>query len=380
MGIHYYTEGFLQAGVQLSMLAMNTARHKVNINKLPELYSRLQHFETVDTDNRIKPYDAFINLFKQMSYHIDRFITDEYKNALIKMLHKEDFAIVQLEGLFLVPYIPIIRQFSRAKISIRLHNIEHKIWERLASGAKNPLKKMYLNLLVKRLKKYEITHLNDYDLVLPISEEDEQLYRELGGKKPVFLHPFGIDVHKIPFCPSDNEPLSLYHIGAMDWMPNQESVNRLIEDIMPLVNQQLPDLKLYLAGRYMPDYYLNNHWKNIEVAGEVRDAQAFETNKSILIVPLISGGGVRIKIFQGMAMGKTIITTNVGIEGIKAINGKHVLLANTPEEFAQQIKNVVTHPEKIKQIGAAARMLIEDKYDRTKLIKALLDRYEELIN
>jgi polysaccharide biosynthesis protein PslH len=380
IGVHYYTEGFLKAGVSLSMLAMNTSRHWVKSDTLPPLYQQLKHFKVVEVDNRVKAVDAFLNLFKGTSYNIDRFISKEYEQALIELLKLEKFDIVQLEGLFLVPYIETIRKYSKAKVIIRQHNIEYRIWERLARQAKNPLKKWYLELLAARLKKFELDHLNDYDLILPISRQDEEAYRLLGAEKPLFLHPFGIDMDSIPFAPSDALPLSLYHIGAMDWLPNQESVNWLLDKVMPIINDKLPDTKLYLAGRNMPQYYLQHQWKNVEVLGEVPDAAAFERGKSILVVPLLSGGGVRIKIFQAMAMGKTVITTSIGLEGIEAEPGHDVFVADTPESFAGKIIEIVSKPEKIASTGVSARKLISEKYNRANLIADLLKCYGQLLN
>jgi glycosyltransferase involved in cell wall biosynthesis len=380
LAVHAVTEGFLQAGVSLSMLAMNTTRHWVDINTLPALYKQMQHFRSVTVDNRVKPLDAFLNLFKGSSYNIDRFISKEYNRELIDMLQKEHFDIIHLESLFLVPYIKTIRKYSKAKVVIRQHNIEFRIWERLAAQAKNPLKKTYLNLLAERLRKFELEHINDYDLIVPISEKDEKAYVTLGAKQPLFLHPFGIDIEKIPYQPSDTLPVSLYHIGAMDWLPNQESVNWLLEKVMPLINERLPETKLYLAGRNMPEHYVQQKWKNVAVLGEVPDAAAFERDKSILVVPLLSGGGVRIKIFQAMAMGKTVITTSIGVEGIAAENNKEVFIADTPENFARKIIEIVQHPELIQQTGIAARKLIQEKYSRTLLIKDLLGRYKRLLD
>ncbi|WP_118973441.1 glycosyltransferase family 4 protein [Taibaiella koreensis] len=378
IGIHYYTEGFLQAGVSLSMLAMNTTRHWVDTAALPPLYGELDHFEAIKVDNHIKPLDALLNLFKDTSYNIDRFISPEYEQALIRLLQRETFDVVQLEGLYVVPYVNVIRQYSKAKISIRQHNIEYRIWERLAARARNPLKKAYLKLLTRRLKQFELQHLQDYDLILPISREDARLYKALGTEQPMFLHPFGIEVDKVPYCPSDSQPLSLYHIGAMDWLPNQESVDWLLEKVMPLVRKHLPGTTLYLAGRNMPERYLRLKAPQVTVLGEVPDALAFERDKSILVVPLLSGGGVRIKIFQGMAMGKTIVTTPMGLEGIEAQDGEHVMLAHTPEDFVQRIAELVRQPGKIQELGAAARQLMEEKYDRKRLIAALLERYAAL--
>ena len=378
IGVHYYTEGFLKAGVDLSMLAMNTTRHWIDTEQLPALYSELAYFKAIEVDNRVKPLDAFLNLFKNSSYNIDRFISDEYKKELIDLLQKNTFDVVQLEGLFLVPYIEIIRKYSKAKISIRQHNIEFRIWERLASKAKNPLKKWYLQLLAKRLKAFEIKHLNDYDLALTISKEDDVFFKSLGKTSPTYLHTFGIDIDKIPFAPSSKLPLSLYHIGAMDWLPNQESVDWLLENVMPIVIEKMPDVQLHLAGRNMPEHYFAKETKNIIIHGEVPDAQAFEQNKSILVVPLLSGGGVRIKIFQAMAMGKTIVTTPVGVEGIEV--NDEVFIADDATNFANKIIEILQCPHLVETTGKAARKLVEEKYNRSVLIQNLLNKYEQLCN
>ncbi len=379
IAVHCNTEGFLQAGVELSMLAMNTTRHWVDINSLPPLYDQLKLFKSVRVDNRIRIIPAFLNLFKKSSYNIDRFISDTYKNALITLLQEEQFDIIQLEGLYLSPYLPLIRQYSKAAIAMRQHNIEFRIWQRLAQQAQNPLKKAYLKLLAKRLRRFELERLKDYDIILPISAEDEQYLKKLGCRTAMYLHPFGINISDIPFVPAYTPPLHLYHIGAMDWLPNQESVNWLLDHVMPIIRKELPGIRLYLAGRNMSENLLKLNQPNVIIAGAVPDALAFEKDKSILLVPLLSGGGVRIKIFKGMAMGKTVVTTSIGLEGIDARDGKEVFVADSAEQFAHHIIKLVHEPELIRQTGFAARKLIEKQYDQKKIIEDLIIRYGQLL-
>lgn len=379
IGVMYYTRGFLQAGVQLSMLAMNTSRHSVATDSLPPIFGQLKHFITIPVNNDIRPLAALKSLLSGRSYNVDRFISKAFTQALIDLLQQEKFDIVQLEGLYLVPYIPTIRKYSKAKISIRQHNVEYRIWERLATGMPSGIKKWYISQLARQLKKFEIEHLNDYDLILPISRQEEQTFRLLGTTTEMMLHPFGIEVATLQYCPAFSPPISLYHIGAMDWQPNQESVNWLLDKVWPLVQRQLPQTKLYLAGRNMPPYYLQHNWDNVIIVGEVPDAAAFEQDKSILLVPLLSGGGVRIKIFQGMAMGKAVITTTVGLEGINARDNVEVCVADEHEIFAQKIIELVQDPEKIRAIGAAARSLIQSTYDQERLIQQLLTKYRDMI-
>lgn len=373
------TQGFLEANIELSMLAMNTTRHWVNINDLPPVFNELQHFKTIEINNNISTWGALKSILKKTSYNIDRFISSEYDDALIQLLKENAFDIIQLEGLFLVPYIATIKKYSKAKVVLRQHNIEFRIWERLAAKAQNPIKKWYLHLLAARLKSFELKHLSDYDLVLPISPKDDSFFKTLGATSPTYYHPFGIDISNIPFSPATKTPITLYHIGAMDWLPNQESVNWLVEKVMPLVIRQHPDIQLHLAGRKMPEHYFGLEGKNIIVHGEVPDAQAFERNKSILVVPLLSGGGVRIKIFQAMAMGKTVVTTSIGVEGNEARDGIEVFIADSPEAFAEKINEIVTQPELIERSSKAARQLIEQKYSNQKITADLLHQYNKLL-
>ncbi len=377
IGVMYYTQGFLNAGVELSMLAMNTSRHFVDTATLPALFKQLRHFVAVPVDNRIRPLAAFICLLRNRSYNIERFISREVAQALVRLLQETSFDIVQLEGLYLVPYVPLIRKYSKAKISIRQHNVEFRIWERLAAG-ESGLKKWYLSTLAGQLRRFETRHINDYDLILPISQQEAATLQDLGATSDMMVHPFGIAVEDMPFCPVTTPPIRLYHIGAMDWQPNQESVNWLLEKVWPLVSAALPEARLYLAGRNMPEEYFQKKWPQVEVVGEVADARAFEQDKSILLVPLLSGGGVRIKIFQGMAMGKAVVTTTIGLEGIAARADKEVCVADDPEHFAGKIIELVRDPAKIGALGQGGRHLMEQEYDQTRLIAGLIDKYKSL--
>lgn len=380
IALNFSIEGFIEAGVDLSVLAMNSPKNWVDLQMKPQMYERLTYFKAITVDTNIKAVDAFLNLFQSSSYNVNRFISKAYAQELIQLIREKDFDIIQLESLFVTPYISIIRKYSKAKIVIRQHNVEYKIWERLAATSGSFWKRQYLKLLARRLKQHELKYLNEYDLILPISNTDQELLKSLNTVQPIFLHSFGINLKKYPFQKYDPAAeISLYHIGAMDWLPNQESINYFLEKVMPKIRKDMPNLKFYLAGRNMPDSYAKNAGKNVIIAGEVPDARAFEKDKSILVVPLQSGGGVRIKIFEAMALGKAIVTTSIGAEGIEVKDNIHIMIADDPETFVQKIKYLVENPREVQKMGEAARKLIEEKYDQSKIIAALLNRYQELL-
>ena len=164
----------------------------------------------------------------------------------------------------------------------------------------------------------------------------------------------------------------------MNWMPNEEGIRWFLFNVWPDVHKQFPGLKYYLAGRGMPEWMRNLALPNVVVAGEVADAAAFLASKAIMIVPLFSGSGIRIKIIEGMAAGKTIISTSLGAEGIGYTNHENILIANAPCEFFEMISICVAGKEVTEKIGKQARALIESHYMPGNIIQKLLAFYKQL--
>lgn len=373
-------EGLIKAGHDVKVLAVNSNKYSIDPDKIPADYRKRTKIESVYIDLSIKPIDAFLNLFTSNSYHVQRFISKNFRKKLIEILSKDNYDIVQLETLFISPYIETIRKYSTAKIVLRSHNIEHLIWERVASISKNPLKKLYLRHLSKTLKNYELSMLNNYDGIANITKKDAEFYIKAGCKIPVTDIPFGIDQDNIPENPGiEPEFPSLFHIGAMNWMPNEEGIKWFLEKVWPKIHREFPNLKFYLAGREMPNRLINLNLPNVEVLGEVDNAFDFMYSKSVEIVPLFSGSGIRIKIIEGMAAGKAIISTKIGAEGINCEHNKNILIADTPEDFFQAVKKCVGDRDFCFSLGENARELIQKNHSNKNLIQKLVGFYKNII-
>lgn len=381
LAVNNLLEGFLEAGVEVSMLAMNTSKHWVSDNELPKYYSKLHQYKTVKVDNRVKPIPAFISFIKGSSYNLKRFITKDYQVVLRQMLEARAFDIILLEGLFVTPYLPTIRKYSSAHICYRQHNVEFQIWERLAQNANNWLKRIYLGQLGAALKKYELRHFNDYDSIAAISPIDADIYRQLGCGTPIIDIPFSLTTNELRHPVSQFKgPLKLYHIGAMDWQPNVEALLWFLRHVWPQVLQAVHGAELYLAGRNMPEQFRSGIWSNVFVLGEVPDAGAFESDKHILIVPLRSGGGLRIKILKAMVNGKAIISTQVGMQGIEAAqHEQEVLLADDADAFAAACIRLLEQMPLAQQLGNNARKLIQDHYSQKVVINKLLQHFKSAL-
>jgi len=371
-------EGLIAAGEKVKVLAVNTNKYSVDPKNIPTDYRDKTGIERVYIDLSIKPIPAFANLFSTKSYHVERFISDDFDKKLIEVLNSTTFDIVQIETLYMSPYIETIRKYSRAKIVLRAHNIEHLIWERISKSEKNPLKKAYLNHLSKTLKNYEKGILNNYDGIVPISEKDAGFFKEISDT-PVMPISFGINPKSTEVTYNKPVENALFHIGSMNWIPNEEGIRWFLDNAWPLISEENPSLKVYLAGREMPQWLSKLKVPNVEVVGEVPDAQEFIQSKSISIAPLFSGSGIRIKIIESMAMGKAVISTKIGAEGIHYTDGKNILIANTAEEFSKAATFLYENPEKSKEIGENARKLILEKHNNEKIIQNLISFYQEIL-
>ncbi len=378
IAIHILTEGLLTLGHQVTVLTINTPKHFLKEEEIDVSYRAQTSFRSVFVDTSVKPLDAFLNLFSSASYNVIRFYSKGFERALNDLLRTGDFDIIELETLWVTPYVETIRKNTRAKIVLRSQNVEFRIWERMAEQAKNPLKKWYLKLLARRLKKYEIGMLNKYDGIACITDLDASSFKELGCTVPVITIPFGVNSATYQIEKTEPEYPSLFHIGSMDWLPNEEAIKWFLNHVWETIHQKYPTLNLYLAGRNMPVWLSNLKMNNVIVVGEVDDSSKFINSKSIMVVPLQSGGGMRVKIIEGMALGKTIISTSIGAEGIACKDNHDILIANSATEFGNAVDKCVADKSFCERLGRNARLLIENEYDNQKICNRLSEFYKTL--
>jgi glycosyltransferase involved in cell wall biosynthesis len=343
-----------------------------------EDFVKSTHIEGVFVDTRVNVIDAFSALVTSDSYNISRFFSADFNKKLIQLLENNDFDIVHLESLFMTPYIRTIRLYSDAKVVLRSHNLEHLIWERLATSTGNKAKKIYLKHLASKLKKYEYQTINEVDGIAAISFEDTERYQHLLKNVPLITIPFGIDLENYQFTDiTTSKPCTFFHIGSMEWKPNEEAINWLLDEIWPTV-AHLP-ISLHLAGRKMPSYVQSQSTNNLIVYNEVPDAIQFMSQFDVLIAPLLSGGGMRIKIIEAMALGKAVITTTIGAEGIAYQNGENIWIADTKEDFTFAMKHFAENLNEVKKIGTNARKLVESTYNNETIILKLISFYNSLL-
>lgn len=369
--MHGITRGLLDAGHTVKVLCICTTKHPLDTDAIPKDYRDRTGIEGIFTDTSLNVVDAFTDLVTADNYNISRFFSPDMDIRLIRLLSQEDFDIVLLESLFMTPYLPTVRRYSRGRIVLRSHNLEHVIQERIASGEKNVFKKPYRRFLAKQLKTYEIAVLDRVDGVAAITPADAEHFTGHGVKVPIVTIPFGVDPDDYPVSEPDGPPV-FFHLGSMDWLPNEEGIRWLLTQVWPRVIKEHPKAKLHLAGNKMPKDLMKLDLPGVTISGRVIDADAYMAKRHVMIVPLFSAGGMRVKIIEGMAMGKCVISTHIGAEGIDHTDGENILLARNAGEMTAHISALIADPDRVRTIGRRARKLIGERYANDRIVRELI--------
>ncbi|MCK5171157.1 MAG: glycosyltransferase family 4 protein [Bacteroidales bacterium] len=377
MAILSLSKAYMRKGHQVHLLNMITHKHFNNYEIIESEYKDSLKISGVNINTQISFFKLLLNLlFSNKPYIAQRFVSKKFASKLINLLNNNSFDFIQIEGLYSLQYINTIRNIFGGNILYRPHNIEYQIWKRNYEETKSFIKRLYFNSLFKRLKKLEENLLNTYDFLIPISESDAKIYKELGNSKPVKTSTFGIDLKKIQdqFVKINLETdQSINYIGALDWIPNQEGLLWFIEHCFPEILKSFPQIKLNIAGRNAPKWLIRkfNH-SNINFLGEVKNAYDFIQNPGPIIVPLFSGSGIRVKIIESMAFKKAIVATGTAAEGIDCLHNKNILLANNDQDFANSVISVLNNVGLQKEIGENAFKFVKEHYDFEKIATDIL--------
>lgn len=372
VAMNQFLKCLLEAGFDVKNLTVSTQKHPFSIEQYPEKLRSIIRPEHTRIDTSIRLPTALKYLFKKGSYNIDRFTNPAFKAHIKNYIQNHDVDFIILESIYLGGCLSTIRKVSSAKILIRAHNVEFMIWNRLALHQSSFLKRIYFKKLAKDLKKVELVILQKVDGIACITKRDKSIFKELGINTPMTTIPVAIEKNE-SIC--DYSVATFYHLGSMNWNPNIEAVRWLVQSIFPSIRKQNPDAKLILGGSFMPKEFQTDEEKGIEVVGYVNNMDEFMTTNGILLAPLKSGSGVRIKLLESMSMGVSIVTTTIGAEGIDGENGRDFFVATNESEFVKYAIDLANSEEKRATLGTNAKSLVEKNYE----IKSVKEKLIEFI-
>jgi len=379
IAIFNLASSFTENNNQVTVFAMNTVKHHADPATIPDQYKKIIDFHFFPVNTQIRLPKLICNfLFSSEPYNAVRFIDKSFIHALQKLLKEKQFDIVQLEGLYLTPYIEHIRKYSEATISYRAHNVEFEIWKRYALSISNPIKKIYFRSLANRLEKFEKNALNKYDLLIPITKNDALKLKNMGNTKPCKVIPTGIPQKNFVKVSIQENITSLFFIGSLDWIPNQEGLTWFIKRVWNEIRATQPELTFHIAGRNAPSwlikFFSNN---NVHYHGEVESAYEFYKDFHIMVVPLFAGSGMRIKIVEAMARSKVVVTTSIGAEGLGLIPNKHAIIADNASEIRKGIHNLLENKDFFTKLEKNSFEFVKTNFSNEQIGKELLKFFDQ---
>lgn len=309
--------------------------------------------------------------------HRERAIAD----TLDRMLAQADFDLVQFEFVHTATYGTRVAERLRSRVPFVLdeHNIEYDVLRRTARSGTGLFRRAFNAINGRKVRAEEIAAWACLDGCTLTSDHDRQMLLAEAPWARTAVVRNGVDLDAFRPGPGPEEPRSLLFFGAVDYYPNTEGLLFFLDEVMPRLREAIPGVHLRIVGRRPPESITSRQGPDVEVTGAVDDVRPYLERAAVVIAPLHIGGGTRLKILEAMAMGKAVVSTSVGAEGLDAIPERDIAIADDAAELAEKIGRLLGAPEKRRRLGAAARRFVEQGYGWGASVARLTSFYEEIL-
>ena len=304
------------------------------------------------------PYGKMLlGLFSSLPFAVEGRISGDYDRKVKGLLDGNKFDLIVCDSLYLAPYVPA----GATKTLLDEHNIESVIIRRYAQLERNIFKKVYALYELGRMKRFESQIWNRFDLMMVCSQVDKQQAEQRSRANKIHVVPNGV------LLPAElnnrEEPGTLLYSGLIGWRPNEDAVFYFAKEIYPLIKRAIPQTRWLIVGKGpTPAVKSLEEEGSITVTGAVEKIEPYIEKSAVVVVPLRIASGTRLKILEALAMGKAVVSTSVGAEGLDVTYGKNILIADEPEDFANAVIGLLKDVHKRKELGANGRKLVEEKY------------------
>jgi sugar transferase (PEP-CTERM/EpsH1 system associated) len=317
--------------------------------------------------------DLGLNLISSLPYALQKYRSAAMRRAIEREINQNQYDVVVCD--FLAPSVNLDETLPLASVLFQ-HNVESMIWRRHYETETNRIKRAYFHNQWRKMWACERAACRRFDAVIAVSEADRDLMRDEFGLKAVYDVPTGADTDYFrPRGDSSVEPYSLVFTGSMDWLPNEDAIRYFSQQVMPRIKASIPGVTLTVVGRnpHPSLIEVSRRDSSITVTGRVEDVRPYMERAAAYIVPLRIGGGTRLKIYEAMAMGKAVVSTTIGAEGLPVRDGIELLLADTPEDFADAVVRVLTDEKIADALGARASALVRERFGWDKASESFAD-------
>ena len=339
-----------------------------------EIACELTGAHTIRTDSAqagtLGQYVGYVRrIFQAAPFAVSNFADAAVRRHVTTWLNEKRFDVAVCD--FLVATINFPRTLATPTVLFQ-HNVESSLWKRRVSTESNPVRRLAYKLEAVKMDRYERREVRRFHSIIAVSEHDRKQMLEMGASE-VTVVPTGVDTQKYQVSPpATANPPRIVFTGSMDWEPNIDAVNYFCREILPGVQKELPRALFQIVGRKPPTSVKRLACDYVQVTGTVPSVSDYLRDATVVVVPLRAAAGTRLKIFEAMAMGKAVISTSIGAEGLAVHNGSDIILADEPAAFANAIVRLTCDSGLRRQYELAA-VKLASQYDWSKVAGTFAD-------
>jgi polysaccharide biosynthesis protein PslH len=357
---------------EVTVLTYAAAEYEADVERLRGFCAAVHVVPRKTIARSARRRDQLISLVSPMPFHIRELQSTAMQEALNSVTARKSFDVVQLEGSQLCS----LHLTDGAAIVLDEHNIEYEILRRMSDGERTALRRFFSAIECRKFRRIEQRWWRQVDAVALTSEREVPAVAEHAPQTATAVVPNAVDPEHFAPGPAAVDPDSIVFMGTLGYRPNIDAVEYLLEEVLPTVCRLHPQATLTIVGQGEKSDLDRFRRPGVVVTGRVPDVRPYLARAAVTVVPVRIGGGTRLKVVEALAMGKAVVSTTLGCEGLAVIDGEHVLLADDAAGFAAAILRVLADPDEGRRLGSAGRALVVDHYswgNASRRLEALYD-------
>ena len=300
------------------------------------------------------------NLFSPYPFNVNKDFDPRLRRRAEELLRSERY------DLLICDFVQMARNavgLPAAAAILFQHNVEAQIFERHSRQDRGRLRRTYMRLQWKKMQRFEAEAGRRFDRVIAVSNQDKATFQRAYGWRHVDVIDTAVDVNYFRPNGALEAPDRVVFVGSMDWLPNIDGVSHFVRSIWPQIRAKRPQARFQVVGRNPdPAVCRLSAVPGVEIVGEVADVRPYLAQATAVVVPLLVGGGTRLKIFEALAMQKAVVSTRLGAEGLEVEDGRHVFLADDPNTLADRVLQLLENERTRRALGENGRQLVVEKY------------------
>ncbi len=367
LAVHALAKGLKNAGAVLDLFSLNTSKHFATSTAIDNLLG-VGLYNTVTTAN-MDASESVIGAiknfcFSNQSYFIDRYWSLGAGQALMDLLEEQAYDIVLMEGLYCTRYCDIVRKYAKgARVVLRAHNIEYELRRRQYERLGFSFEKIFLKSAIKRLMRAELMVFSQVDLIVTVSQREAEILGRKIITTPIVVAPIGMECPTTPKKKTGREKKHIGFIGSLDWRPNRDGLQWFVDEVWRPLSRLHNVLEFFIAGSYGDLSSMFREEDHINLLGQVEDSRSFVEDMDMMIVPLWTGSGTRVKIIESLCVGTPVLSTSLGAEGLNLHAGKGIMISDSSIGWQSLCRDLVQGNVDIRKLVTAGRRYVEDYHD-----------------